>query len=191
MLDNLVKNIGSKIPFRVSYINLKSRISRQYLIYIIISILIQVFLHYNSFMLYNKLNTINCECGLRDESLDYIYKYSIFKIGLMVFLLIIYLIIYYGKYKYISSFDSLIKLILFVDIGFLIYWTYSVYIYYNNVEYNCNCTDIYNLEVMYYYSILIISAITLGLLTYIQNLLLTKSSEYIDYGLVHTYDKIK
>jgi hypothetical protein len=190
MLDNLVKHISSKIPFRISYIDIKKRITRQHLIYIIISICIQVFLHYNSYILYNKINDIRCTCGIEDSSIDYIYKYSIFKVCLMIFLLTIYIAIYYGKYKYISSYETIIKVILMIDIAFLIYWTYKVYIYYNNVKYNCNCSNVYNLEIMYYYSILIISAITLGLITYIQNFLLTKGSEYIDYGISETYDKI-
>lgn len=191
MLYNSIKPIISKIPFKVEYIDIKKNITRQHLIYILISICIQIFLHYNSYILYNKLSNENCSCGINDNSLNYIYNYSIFKICLMILLIIINFIIYYKKYKYIVNYDKFIKLILLIDIVFLIYWTYKVYLYYNNNRYNCNCIYIYNLEIIYYYSILIISGITLGLLSYFKNLSLTKSSEFIDYGLSKTYDKIK
>lgn len=108
----------------------------------------------------------------------------------MIFLIITYILIYNKQYSYIGYYDKFLKLLLFIDIGFLIYWTYNVYIYYNNIRDSCECVKNYNLDVMYYYSIIVISAITLGFLTYGQNLLLTKSSEFLDYGLSQTYDKV-
>lgn len=181
-MENQLKLIEKKIPFRVNYLNLSKNINRKTFIYIILSVLFQIFIHLNTYIYYNDMKDIGCECAIENGNIDAIYYYSLAKIGLMIFLILLFSIIYMKKYAYIRGYETFIKLIMLLDIALLVYWTYSVYIYNNElVKNNCDCGSHSNQMIIYYYSLLIISAITLGILNFIHSSIMNSSTNIVDY----------
>ena len=93
-MENQFKNIEKKIPFRVNYLNVARNINRKTFIIIILSLIFQIFIHINTYIYYQSMIELKCDCAIYNNRMNYIYYYSIAKICLMILLIILFILKY-------------------------------------------------------------------------------------------------